>query len=140
MRGTLTLLVIFLFTQISLAETLKIDELYKKSEALLKESTAAKTEVERKTKLTDLKKALETTLDTHRAKELEENSPEHEEIALLFYNLEPVFIFAEDKKKKTTCAKTEHKIRSADAQGRPDSAPPTKNAAIALDWLKVFCK
>ena len=140
MRGTLTLFVILLFTQISFAETLKIEDLYKKSEVLLKESTAAKTEAERKTKLLDLKKALETTLDTHRAKELEENSPEHEEIALLFYNLEPVFIFAEDKKKTSTCAKTENKIRSADAQGRPDGAPSTKNAAIALDWLKVFCK
>lgn len=140
MRGTLTLLVALLFSQASLAQALKIEDLHKKSEVLLKESASAKTDAERTAKLLDLKKDLDKTLDIHRAKELEENSPEHEEIALMFYNLEPVFNFVEDKKKTMSCAKTENKIRSADAQGRPDSAPPTKNAAIALEWLKVFCK
>lgn len=140
MRGTLTLFVALLFSQASLAQALKIEDLHKKSEVLLKESAAAKTDAERTTKLLDLKKDLDKTLDIHRAKELEENSPEHEEIALMFYNLEPVFHFVEDKKKASTCAKTENKIRSADAQGRPEGAPPTQNAAIALEWLKVFCK
>lgn len=140
MRRTLSLFFAFLFSQTLGAQTLKVEDLHKKSEALLKETVVAKTEADRTAKLLDLKKTLDTTLDAYRAKNLEDTSPEHEEAALFFYNLEPVFKFVEDKKKTTTCASTESKIRSADAQGRPEGSAPTKNAAIALEWLKVFCK
>lgn len=140
MRRTLTLIVILLFSQFSAAQILKVEDLHKKSEVLLKESASVKTEPERTAKLLELKKSLESTLDGYRAKNLEETSEDHEETALFFYTLEPVFKFVEDKKKTSSCAKTETKVRSADAQGRPEGAPLTKNASIALDWLKVFCK
>ena len=140
MRGTLTLFVVLLFSQVSWSEILKVEDLHKKSEVLLKESAKAKTDTDRSAKLLDLKKTIDTTLDAYRAKDLEENSEAHEEAALFFYTLEPVFKFVEEKKKPADCGPTEGKIKSADAQGRPEGAPLTKNAAIALDWLKVFCK
>lgn len=140
MRWTLTLVFAILFSKISLAEPLKVEDLHKKSEALLTETTKAKTDSDRATKLLELKKTIDTALDAYRAKNLEETSAAHEEAALFFYTIEPVFDFVQQKKKPAACAPTEGKIRSADAQGRPEGAPLTKNASIALEWLKVFCK
>lgn len=142
MRGTLILLLSLLLSQFAVAanEILKVEDLQKKSEVLLKESASTKTEAERATKLQTLKKEINAARDAYSKTPETEDSDAHEEVALFFYTLDPVFKLVEEKKFPAQCASTRGKIESADAQGRPEGSALTKNASIALDWLKIFCK
>jgi hypothetical protein len=141
-RWTLIILLTFFIVQFATAasEILKVEDLHKKSEVLLKESAATKTDAERAAKLLALKKEINTARDAYSKTPETEDSDAHEAVATFYYNLEPVFNLVEEKKFPARCASTKGKIQLADSQGRPEGAPLTKNASIALEWLKVFCK
>jgi hypothetical protein len=142
MRRTLITLVALFISQFAFSanEILKVEDMHKKSEVLLKESATAKTDAERATKLLTLKKEINAARDAYSKTKATEDSDAHEEVATFYYNLEPVFNLVEEKKFPAKCHSTKLRIESADSQGRPEGAPLTKNASITLEWLKVFCK
>jgi hypothetical protein len=142
MRRTLIILLTLFISPFAFSanEILKVEDLHKKSEVLLKESATAKTDAERTTKLLALKKEINAARDAYSKTPITEDSDAHEEVATFYYNLEPVFNLIEEKKFPARCAATKGKITGADAQGRPEGSALTKNASIALEWLKIFCK
>ncbi|MFS4459762.1 hypothetical protein [Bdellovibrio sp. HCB2-146] len=132
----------FLFVSLaSSAAPLKVDDFYKKSDTLMKIAKTAKNEKEQTAQLLSLKESLEKTRTEYQNQDPDKGGPDESKVNLLYYNLLPVFDYIEDTKKNPNkCANTELKIRSADAQGRDEGAPLRKDAQIALDWLKIFCK
>lgn len=140
MRRSLVTLAVLLASVSAHAELLKVTDLYKKSEVLLKESTAAKTEKERIAKFKDLEKAIESTRATYELKESDQDSDAYEAISRFFYTLSPIVKLVDEKKIAAKCDFTENRIKSADAQGKDEGAPLTKDATVALEWLKQFCK
>lgn len=132
---------ILLFSLNAMTAPLKVEDLYKKSETLLKVAKESKSEKDQSAQLKTLQHSLEKTREEYQKQNPDQGTPEESKVNLLYYNLLPVFDHVEDTKKAPNkCANTELKIRSADAQGRDEGAPLRKDAQIALDWLKVFCK
>ena len=140
MRRSLVTLAIVLASATANAELLKVTDLYKKSEVLLKESATVKTEAERITKLKDFEKAIESTRETYEKNESDQDSDAYEAISRLYYTLEPIVKLVGEKKIAAKCELTENQVRSADAQGKKEGAPLSKDASVAIEWLKVFCK
>lgn len=135
---TVTLVFMSLSTN---AAPLKVEDFYKKSDKLLQAAKDSKIDKDQTAQLISLKDSLEKTRQEYQKQDPTQGGPEESKVNLLYYNLRPVFDHIEDgKKSPNKCANTEIKIRSADAQGRDEGAPLRKDAQIALDWLKVFCK
>jgi TRAP-type uncharacterized transport system substrate-binding protein len=143
MRRTLIILSTLFISSFSTAATtavLKVADLHKKSEALLQESAKAKTEAERVAKLLELKKEINAARDSYKKNQDVKDISAHEAVAFFYYTLVPVFKIVEEKKIPENCDRTQGKIRSAEARGLPEGAPLSKDASIALEWLKIFCK
>ena len=140
MRGTLICMIALFCVSPAWAQLFKVSDLHVKSEALLKEAKATASSEERAKKLGQLKALIESARTEYDKKFPAGGNPDKFEISMFFHNLDPVFKQVEGKKDKAACDRTEGKITSADAQGRPEGAPLTKNAAIALEWLQLFCK
>lgn len=141
MRHQLILATAFLFAISASASIPKVADCHKKSDELLKKASTQKTEKEKAETLLSLKTFLEKSRDDYEQKFPEGGNKEEYQVSLFYHKLEPVFkLSALAKKDKDICEETNDRIRANDAQGRGDDVPLTKNASIALDWLKVFCK
>lgn len=116
-----------------------VEIFYQESESLLKQAEKKPTTKKMKL-LKDLQKSMQDTLDQYEKKDPNLGSTEEDKISLFFYTLEPVFKLHQKKKiTRTECQQVQQEIRTGDRMGRPEDAPASKQALVALAWLETIC-
>lgn len=133
MRKSLVLAFILSVSSLTYAAKLKIvDDFYSESETLLKSKKT--------TAIQDFEKSLKSTMDQYEKQDPAQGGKAEHEVVVLYYTLEPVFKLSHDKKiTSENCAKVRQEVKTSDSMGRPEGSPATKQADLALKWLKSIC-
>ncbi|MFV3409750.1 hypothetical protein ACNH6C_14155 [Bdellovibrio bacteriovorus] len=115
------------------------DDFLKESQAAFEKASKETTFEKKSTVLKALEKSFEATLNQYEKTNPTEGDDKEQDVARLFYTLEPVFELAKLKEKtKKDCARKKQDILTGDNQ--PDDAPTSPNAKEALRWIELLCK
>ncbi|AFY01494.1 hypothetical protein Bdt_1805 [Bdellovibrio bacteriovorus str. Tiberius] len=122
------------------AATLKnTEDFFKESQTAFEKASKETTFQKKSSVLKTLEKSFEATLDQYEKSNPAEGDEKEQDVARLFYTLEPAFELAKLKEKtKKDCARKKQDVLSGDNQ--PDEAPTSPNAKEALRWIELLCK
>lgn len=141
MRHQMIILTLLLTSLSAFSETSmkNVEIFYEESENLLKQAEQ-KPAAKKMKLLKNLQKSMQDSLDQYEKKDPKLGGTEEDKISLLYYTIEPVFKLNLKKKiTRTRCQQVQQEIRTGDRMGRPEDAPSTKPALVALAWLKTIC-
>lgn len=141
MYRTIIVLTLLFLSMPTFAELKSLDSLYQESEKLLAEAMGTKGFTERSKSILKLEKIFTDTLNAYEKKYPKKGNKKEEDIALLYYTLEPAFELAHQKTiSEKDCANKKQTVLTNDSMGRGESPPFTKPAKEALLWIELLCR
>lgn len=124
------------------AEKLKVvDDFYSESTTLLKSAEKEKDTAHKSEKLKDLEKSFKSTLDRYEKENPKKGNKAEEQVAVLYYTLEPVFKIFDGKKPadRESCERVRQEVKTGDSMGKPEESPSSRQALEAYKWLDLLC-
>ncbi|MFV8259253.1 hypothetical protein ACNQKP_15710 [Bdellovibrio bacteriovorus] len=115
------------------------NDFFKESQSSFEKASKETTFEKKGSILRALEKSFEVTLNLYEKSNPTEGDDKEQDVARLFYALEPAFELAKLKEKtKKDCARKKQDVLTSDNQ--PDDAPTSPNAKEALRWIELLCK
>ncbi|CAE79687.1 hypothetical protein AB1A81_08355 [Bdellovibrio bacteriovorus] len=115
------------------------EDFFKESQAAFEKASKETTFEKKGTALKALEKSFEATLNQYEKSNPTEGDDKEQDVARLFYTLEPAFELAKLKDKtKKDCARKKQDVMTGDNQA--EDAPASPNAKEALRWIELLCK
>lgn len=116
-----------------------VEEFLKESQNLRKELAKEKDHTKKIKKLTDLEKAINSTLTEYRKKNPTEGTDAEDQVNLFLLNLTPVSTILSKKPTPADCKKAKHRVRFEERGAAPDDTPLTSGAQEATAWIDLLC-
>ena len=115
------------------------EDFFKESQTAFEKAAKETTFAKKGTALKDLEKSFEATLNQYEKSSPTEGDDQEQDVARLFYTLEPAFELARLKDKtKKDCARKKQDVLTGDNQG--EDSPASPNTKEALRWIELLCK
>ena len=122
------------------AKLKNVDDFYKESTAYLNDAAKETEFAQKKSVLKKFEASFNSTLDQYKKQNPKQGPSEEQEVAVLYYTLDPVWKIAKlSKLSEKDCIQSREEIESADRIGRKGD-DLTKPASEAIKWLNTLCK
>lgn len=137
----IALLLVFLSFAAHAAPLKTVEDFYKESQTSW-EKASGETDFQKKAALLkSLEKSFDIALEQYEETNPSEGDDKEQDVARLYYTLEPAFELAKLKvKNEKDCARKTQTVRSHDSMGKPEDSALSRKAKEALRWLDVLCK
>ncbi|UXR63681.1 hypothetical protein EZJ49_11420 [Bdellovibrio bacteriovorus] len=131
----LTLLLI----QAQAAPLKSVEDFFKESQTAFEKASKETTFAKKVPALQELEKSFEFTLNQYEKAHPTEGNDQEQNVARLFYTMEPAFELAKMKdKSKKDCARKKQDVLTGDNQN--EDSPANRKVKEALRWIELLCK